>query len=285
MRDCGKERGDFLEWLGVEPCGDSHDAMWHSWRARAELAKQDRQKAQRTLHKAQQARQKALDMVAELEKQVGFVRAVKTPTNLDEARAMAIIGANWLAENAPDQLKNAATQQARVPDVAEPQVGFWAHRDIASIAELVLSAAPQPDHSGGATGKVADDAPSLLEKSDEKKQAQPHGLDRYVLGCELWLRKSTDEWVLEISGLIGNTDFTARHAVSSTVKPEDVAGLDHLYENRAEKVADYSEDVRGMVSSIIDLLADDAYAASFQTLGQYRRGLVDSLLAILEKQK
>lgn len=45
----------------------------------------------------------------------------------------------------------------------------------------------------------------------------------------VWFRKSTNEWVLELSGSINSTSFTARHTQPAEVLPEDVPSLSTLY--------------------------------------------------------
>lgn len=54
----------------------------------------------------------------------------------------------------------------------------------------------------------------------------------YPLDAKIWFRESTNEWVLEISGTINDTNFTCRHTEPATTPVEDVAGLPTLYEDK-----------------------------------------------------
>jgi hypothetical protein len=49
----------------------------------------------------------------------------------------------------------------------------------------------------------------------------------YPLQAHIW--KRDNEWVLEISGIINDCNFTSRHTEPLTTAPEDVAGLPSLY--------------------------------------------------------
>lgn len=49
------------------------------------------------------------------------------------------------------------------------------------------------------------------------------------ISASIWKRESTQEWVLELSGTINDTDFTSRHTEPLTTRLEDVAGLPSLY--------------------------------------------------------
>jgi hypothetical protein len=57
--------------------------------------------------------------------------------------------------------------------------------------------------------------------------------EEYKLSARLWLRTSTNEWVLEIEGTINDTFLNSRHTEPATTKPEDAVGLPTLYD-RAE---------------------------------------------------
>src|SRR5574343_115903 len=81
-----------------------------------------------------------------------------------------------------------------------------------------------------ALAKLQYDIPQDVLKSvaDEVvDQSMPCGETKFPLDAYIWLRD--DEWVLEINGEINDCGFTCRHTVSSDVRPENVAGLDHLY--------------------------------------------------------
>jgi hypothetical protein len=45
----------------------------------------------------------------------------------------------------------------------------------------------------------------------------------------VWWRESTQEWVLEVTGVINDTSFSCRHTQPAATKPEDVAGLPTHY--------------------------------------------------------
>lgn len=49
--------------------------------------------------------------------------------------------------------------------------------------------------------------------------------DCYPLRARLWPRSSTQEWVLQIEGVIGDTDFTYRFCEPISMAPEDAAAL------------------------------------------------------------
>lgn len=52
----------------------------------------------------------------------------------------------------------------------------------------------------------------------------------YPLTGKVYFRESTQEWVLELNGVINDTNFTTRHTQPADTKPEDVVGLPSLYE-------------------------------------------------------
>ena len=54
-------------------------------------------------------------------------------------------------------------------------------------------------------------------------------VERYRLECELWRREHTGEWVLEISGGIGDTYLCSRHTEPLTTAADDAVGLPSLY--------------------------------------------------------
>jgi hypothetical protein len=62
--------------------------------------------------------------------------------------------------------------------------------------------------------------------------------EAYPLQARIWKRDSTQEWVLEISGSINDTDFTCRHTEPLTTVPEDVAGLPSMYAPPAAQASD-----------------------------------------------
>jgi hypothetical protein len=58
--------------------------------------------------------------------------------------------------------------------------------------------------------------------------------DGYPITGRVWFRESTDEWVLELNGIINDSGFTSRHTYPKDAKPEDVPGLSRLYEELEE---------------------------------------------------
>lgn len=52
----------------------------------------------------------------------------------------------------------------------------------------------------------------------------------HELQARIYKRENTDEWVLELSGTINDTNFTCRHTEPMGTPVEDVAGLPSLYE-------------------------------------------------------
>lgn len=53
--------------------------------------------------------------------------------------------------------------------------------------------------------------------------------DHYPLSALVWKRKSTNEWVLEITGTINDSYVTCRHTQPMSQTPDMVPGLDALY--------------------------------------------------------
>ena len=51
----------------------------------------------------------------------------------------------------------------------------------------------------------------------------------YKMEAEIWFRESTNEWILEISGVINDTNITARHPFPSDTVVEDIPTLEYLY--------------------------------------------------------
>ena len=49
----------------------------------------------------------------------------------------------------------------------------------------------------------------------------------YPIKARVWLRESTQEWVLELSGEINDTRFNIRYTEPSTTRPEDVPAAPH----------------------------------------------------------
>lgn len=52
----------------------------------------------------------------------------------------------------------------------------------------------------------------------------------YPITGRIWWRESTQEWVLEVEGVINDCSFVSRHTQPADVRPEDVAGLPTHYD-------------------------------------------------------
>lgn len=52
----------------------------------------------------------------------------------------------------------------------------------------------------------------------------------WPISGSVWWRESTQEWVLEITGVINDCSFSCRHTQPAATKPEDVAGLPTHYD-------------------------------------------------------
>ena len=63
---------------------------------------------------------------------------------------------------------------------------------------------------------------------------------------QIFFRQSSNEWVLELTGSVNGTTFTARHTQPADTRPEDVAGLPALYET--------APDVEGLVEALESLI-------------------------------
>lgn len=66
----------------------------------------------------------------------------------------------------------------------------------------------------------------------------PAKLVEYPVHGRVYFRGSTDEWVLEISGVINDMVFDARHTAPKALSPEDVPGLPHLYTDPIDRSAE-----------------------------------------------
>jgi hypothetical protein len=68
------------------------------------------------------------------------------------------------------------------------------------------------------------------------------GVEYYPISGWVFKRESTQEWVLEINGVINDTSFVCRHSQPLTINPEDVAGLPTLYETNKPARVPLSEE-------------------------------------------
>ena len=60
----------------------------------------------------------------------------------------------------------------------------------------------------------------------------------WPLRARVWKRESTQEWVLEIAGTLGDTDMNIRHTQPLSVAYENVPGLPAFYTHPAPSVPD-----------------------------------------------
>lgn len=58
----------------------------------------------------------------------------------------------------------------------------------------------------------------------------------WPLRAQVWKRESTQEWVLEIAGTLGDTDMNIRHTQPLSVAYENVPGLPTIYTRPAPSV-------------------------------------------------
>lgn len=106
----------------------------------------------------------------------------------------------------------------------------------------------------------------------------------WPLRARVWKRESTQEWVLEIAGTLGDTDMNIRHTQPLSVAYENVPGLPALYTRPApsglgdSKRLDYLQD-RG---ATIDLIAGVAafYPMRFRVGGLHSSANIDVRAAI-----
>lgn len=74
--------------------------------------------------------------------------------------------------------------------------------------------------------------------------------DVHRLKAFIWKRKSTEEWVLELTGAINDTCFTTRHTQPLHIAPEDVPGLPTLYMEPAVEDANSREVIADLVELV-----------------------------------
>ena len=71
--------------------------------------------------------------------------------------------------------------------------------------------------------------PSRVSNGDTAAPAPQAQDGRYIIAGSVWFRKSTNEWVLELSGSINDTSFVSRHTQPAEILPENVPSLSTLY--------------------------------------------------------
>ena len=77
----------------------------------------------------------------------------------------------------------------------------------------------------------------------------------WPLRAQVWKRESTQEWVLEIAGTLGDTDMNIRHTQPLSVAYENVPGLPTFYTHPAPGVPDALKDhqIAAMVNTLRDI--------------------------------
>ena len=96
----------------------------------------------------------------------------------------------------------------------------------------------------------------------------------HPISGQIFFRGASNEWVLELTGSINSTAFTARHTQPADIRPEDVAGLPALYET-APDVATLVEALSALRGCIMETRGPDAHSAlvlADAALADYRKG-------------
>lgn len=125
------------------------------------------------------------------------------------------------------ELQAALESNAKAMDFLHPHLdaGTFAAPDWAIHLASILTGG-EPLSTPAASGS---DTPAATERAGPAKKLRcgdvHHELDAY-----LWLRESTNEWVLELSGSINGTSFVTRHPQPASLAPEDAVGLPALYD-------------------------------------------------------
>ena len=84
----------------------------------------------------------------------------------------------------------------------------------------------------------------------------------WPLKARVWKRESTQEWVLEISGTLGDTDMNIRHTQPLSVAYENVPGLPTIYTHPAPSVflvRDIASLLNASVPDVCNALAELGY--------------------------
>lgn len=106
---------------------------------------------------------------------------------------------------------------------------------------------------------------------------QPSKLIEYPLTASVYFRGSTDEWVLEIEGTINDTFLVSRHPAPKALRPEDVPGLYHLY----QEPIDRSDELEELIERIS---ARQAHATKHAYPAFDRQMELTQLLTLQDKQ-
>lgn len=113
-----------------------------------------------------------------------------------------------------------------------------------------------PNATDAAKIKAYQDARSAWNTRTTIKQAeQPDNTGEpgvWPLRAQVWKRESTQEWVLEIEGTLGDTDMNIRHTQPLSVAYENVPGLPTLYTHPAPSVPATGEPVEWLDAMLAD---------------------------------
>lgn len=130
-------------------------------------------------------------------------------------------------------------------------------RDYASAAIAAISA-PASDNSHQLAHEFAPGSVSQADKS------------LIPINAHIWAREATNEWVLELYGVLNDVNFTALHTVPISTKLEDVPSLLPLYEH-ADKSAEMLEALTEARRAIGNHFApNDCYATGPLTGNEFR---------------
>ena len=89
--------------------------------------------------------------------------------------------------------------------------------------------------------------------ADNPHPAEREIPDSYPISGQIFFREASHEWVLELTGSVNSTTFTARHTQPTDIRPEDVAGLPALYET-APDVEARVEALESLIKGYVSLL-------------------------------
>lgn len=134
--------------------------------------------------------------------------------------------------------------------------------------EMVTAAFEARDHVGNALSRAAKSGFSsgvmamwgamIAARPLAASPAAPDaGVESYPLSARVWRRESTQEWVLEIEGSIGETWLTCRHTEPLSRNPDEVPGLPSLYEADDEITT-----LRAQLAELRELLIEKSKVAN-----------------------
>lgn len=137
-----------------------------------------------------------------------FNRYFTSMNGVDVGARVSVPRDEWRA------LYAAISQPAQVGEVTDDQI----------IAIKKASKAEDPTKPWGDTLAFARAILTMHQQVSEMERNQ-----EWPLRARVWERVSTQEWVLEIEGKLGEVSMSCRHTQPLSVKFEDVPGLPTLY--------------------------------------------------------